>query len=93
MPSDRIATYANMVCDYRPHKQEKHRVRLTVGGDRLTYNEDVSSPEASLLETKLLLNSTISDAFKGALFMTLDIKDLSLQTSICVYIPNMFLKI
>ena len=51
MPSDRIATYANMVCDYRPHKQEKHRVRLTVGGDRLTYNDDVSSPATSLLET------------------------------------------
>ena len=69
-----------MVCDYRPHKQEKHRVRLTVDGDRLPYNDNVSSPAASLLETKLLLNSTISDAYKGAQFMTLDIKDFFLQT-------------
>ena len=65
---------------YRPHKEEKHRVRLTVGGDRLTYNDDVASPAVSLLETKLLLNSTISDASKGARFMTLDIKDFFLQT-------------
>ena len=74
MPSDLIVTYTNMICDYRSHKQEKHRVRLTVGGDRHTYTDDVSSPAASLLETKLLLNSTISDASKRACFMTLDIK-------------------
>ena len=80
VPSDRIVTYDNIVCDYRPHKQEKHRVRLTVDGDRLPYNDNVSSPAASLLEAKLLLNSTISDAYKGAQFMTLDIKDFFLQT-------------
>ena len=52
---------------------------MTVGGDSLLYNDDVSSPTASLLETKLLLNSTISDAPKGGRFMTLDIKDFPLQ--------------
>ena len=78
--SDRIVTYDNMICDYRPHKQETHRVRLTVSGDRPPYNDDVASPAVSLLETKLLLNSTISDASKGARFMTLDIKDFFLQT-------------
>ena len=97
VPSDRIVIYANMVCGYRPHKQEKHRVRLTVGGDRLPYNDDVSSPLASLLETKLLL-STISDASKGARFMTIDTKDFPFKhlwnaQNICVYIPNIFLKI
>ena len=79
VPSDRIVTYANMVCDYIPHRQEKYRVRLTVGGDRLTYTDDVSSPTSSLLETKLLLNSTIFDESKGARFMTLDIKVFFVQ--------------
>ena len=74
VPSDRVVTYANMVCDFRPHKEEKHRVRLTVGGDRLVCDDDVVSPAASPSETKLLLNSTISDVSKGARFMTLDIK-------------------
>ena len=68
-------TYANMVCDYRPLKTEKYRVRLTVGGDKLDYDFDATSPIASLIETKLLLNSVISDSAKGARFMTMDIKD------------------
>ena len=77
VPSDRIVTYANMVCDYIPHKEENYRVRLTVGGNLLPYSDDDSSPAAFLLETKLLLNSTISDTSKGARFITLDIKDYS----------------
>ena len=87
-----------MICDYRPHKQETHRVRLTVSGDRPPYNDDVASPAVSLLETKLLLNSTISDASKGARFMTLDIKDFFFKhlwnaQNICVYILNIVFKI
>ena len=64
----------------RPLKEEIYRVRITVGGDRLTYNDDAGSPAANLLETKLLINSTISDAAKGARFMTADIKDHFLAT-------------
>jgi hypothetical protein len=37
IPNDRKITYGKIVCDYKPHKQEKERVRLTVGGDRLDY--------------------------------------------------------
>ena len=80
VPQDRIVTYANMVCDIRPLKSEMFRVRLTVGGDRLQYPDDTASPAATLLESKLLLNSTISQSAKGARFMTLDIKDFFLQT-------------
>ena len=47
---------------------------MTVGGDKLDYNDDAASPAATLLETKLLLNSVISDAHNGARFMTIDIK-------------------
>jgi hypothetical protein len=32
---DRKITYDKIVCDYKPHKKEKERVRLTVGGDIL----------------------------------------------------------
>jgi hypothetical protein len=35
IPNDRKITYGKIFCDYKPHKQEKERVRLTVGGDRL----------------------------------------------------------
>ena len=58
-----------MVCDIRPLKTEKFRVRLTVGGYCLQYPDDTASPAASLLEAKLLINSTISQSSKGARFM------------------------
>ena len=80
VPTNKVVTYARMVCDIRPFKAEQYRVRLTVGGDRLMYPDDSSSPAASLLESKLLLNSTISQSAQGCRFLTLDIKDFFLQT-------------
>ena len=73
-------TYGNFVCDYRPLKTEPNRVRLTVGGDKLDYPYDASSPVTNLIDAKLLLNSTISDAHKGARFMSADLKDFFLNT-------------
>jgi hypothetical protein len=35
IPKYRRITYGKIVCDYKPHKKEKERVRLNVGGDRL----------------------------------------------------------
>ena len=64
IPSNKKIAYANMICDYRPLKSEKYRVRLTIGGDVLDYFNDAASPAASLLESKLMLNSVISDAHK-----------------------------
>ena len=64
-----------MVWDIRSFKDDKHRTRLTVGGDKLDYIGDTSSPVASLIETKLLLNSIISYAKSGPQLMTLDLKD------------------
>ena len=80
VPLNKEVAYANMVCDIRPHKTEKYRVRLTIGGDVLEYLGDATSPAVSLIETKMILNSVISDAAKGARFMTIDIKDYFLQS-------------
>ena len=85
VPSHKKVTYANMVCDYRPSKPDPNRTRLTVGGDRLDYWGDSASPAASLLDTKLLLNSVISDAVRGARFMCIDIKDFFLQSILPEY--------
>ena len=80
VPSGRKVTYGNFVCDYRPLKTEPNRVRLTVGGDKLDYPFDASSPASNLIDAKLLLNSTISDAPSGARFMSADLKDFFLNT-------------
>ena len=80
VPDDRKVTYANFVCDYRPTKDDPYRIRLVVGGDKLEYDQDAGSPAASILETKLLINSIISDAKKGAKFMSADVKDFFLAS-------------
>ena len=69
-----------MVCNYRPLKEEKYQVQLTIGGDKLDYDNETASPTANLLDTKILINSTISDAKKNARFMTIDIKDCFLMS-------------
>jgi hypothetical protein len=80
VPADRFkdCTYSRIVASYRPEKEDPNRVRITVGGNRINYPGDVSTPTADLLTVKLLLNSVIST--KGAKFMTLDIKNFYLMT-------------
>ena len=68
VPANKKVTYANFICDYRPLKTETHIVRLSVGGYKLDCPYDTGSPADSLLETKLILNSTISDAKKRSSF-------------------------
>ena len=83
VPAGRIATYLNPVCDYRPKKDDPHRVRMTVGGDKLPYPYDASSPAAGLTDAKLIFNSTIST--ENAKFMTIDIKDFFLNNPMQYY--------
>ena len=73
-------TYASIVLDYRPLKSERNKVRITAGADKLYYAEDSGSPAANVLENKVLINSYISDAHKGAHFLSTDLKDYVLQT-------------
>ena len=73
VPQHKKVTYARLVAELRPHKKEVHRVRVTVGGDRLDYTGITATQTASLTTTKCLINSTLST--KNAKFMSVDIKD------------------
>ncbi len=53
------------------------------GGDRVHYPGDAGTPTANLLTVKLLLNSIISTP--KAKFMTMDIKDFYLNTTMARY--------
>jgi hypothetical protein len=64
--------------DIRPNKSETHRVRLTVGGNLIQYQGDVSTRSADLTTSKCLWNSTISTA--GSKYMCLDVKNFYLGT-------------
>ena len=68
------------MCDYCPLKDEQWRVRLVVGVDKLVYSSNTGSPAKDMVETKLLLNSIISDPTQTARFATMDLKDMFLHT-------------
>jgi hypothetical protein len=78
IPKDRKNTYGKKECDYKPHKQEKDRVRLTVGGDILDYAGDVATSTADITIFKILINSTLST--KDAAMMMMDIKNYYIGT-------------
>ena len=73
IPLHKKVTYGRLVVDIRPLKDEKYRVRLTVGGDKLEFTGNASPVTASLATVKILLNSVVSTP--NAIFSTADIKD------------------
>ena len=79
IPTNKKVVNKNIVCDYRPLKEEKFRFRLTIGDDVLEYDNNDSSPASSLLKETLVLNSVISDTSLEARFMTADLKYFFLQ--------------
>jgi hypothetical protein len=73
IPTDRKITYGKIVSDYKSHKKEKERVRLTVGGDKLDYSGDVATSTEDITTFKILINSALST--KDAAMMMMDIKN------------------
>jgi hypothetical protein len=72
-----------LTCDFKPNKTAKHRVRLTVGGDRLDYSGDTVTSTADITTFKILINSTLST--KDTKMMMLDIKNYYLFTPLPTY--------
>jgi hypothetical protein len=83
MPTHKRATYGRICCNYRPQKDEPHCTRLTVGGDRITYEGDKSTPTANLVTAKLLIISTISTP--QARFYGMDLSNFYLMTPMKEY--------
>jgi hypothetical protein len=78
IPKDRKITYGKIVCDYKPHKTEKERVRVTVSGNRLDYSGDVATSTADIKTLKILINSTFST--EDSAMMMMDVKNYYLGT-------------
>jgi hypothetical protein len=78
MPKYINITYGKIVCDYKPHKREKERFRLTISGDILDYSGDVATSTADITTFKILINSTLST--EDAAKMMMDIKNYYLGT-------------
>jgi hypothetical protein len=67
-----------VVCEVQPDKDDPAHTRITIGGNRICFPEDVGTNTASLELFKLLLNSVLSR--KGARFSTIDLKNVYLDT-------------
>ncbi len=65
-------TYAKIVVDHRPQKEDPNRIRITAGGNLIKFKGDVSTRTADLCTSKLLWNSVLSTP--DAKYMCLDIK-------------------
>jgi hypothetical protein len=83
IPKYRKITYGKIVCDYKPHKKDKDRISLTVGGDRLNYSGDVATSTSDITTFKKLINSTLST--KEAAMMMMDITHYYLGTPLPQY--------
>ena len=73
LPAGSKATYAQLVANIQPQKEDMHRVRLTEGGNIINYLEPIIPPTSEITTTKLLLHSVISTPITK--LITSDIED------------------
>lgn len=83
IPADRVVTYARIVVDYRPQKDDPNRVRITAGGNLITTPEEVTTRTADLVTTKILWNSVLSTP--DAKYACFDIKSFFLTAPLDRY--------
>jgi hypothetical protein len=67
-----------VVCEVQPEKDNLDCTCITIDGNRICYQGNVSTNTASLELVKLLLNSVLSR--KGAWFSTIDLENFYLDT-------------
>eukprot|EP00804_Cyclotella_cryptica_P011478 CCRYP_016405-RA/>CCRYP_016405-RA protein AED:0.32 eAED:0.32 QI:0/0/0/1/0/0/3/0/516 len=72
IPSDRTITYACVVVDYRPQKEDPNSDRITVGGNLIDYPGKLTTQTADLVTSKILWKSVISTP--NARYVTADLK-------------------
>ena len=78
IPADQTGTYAKIVLDYRSHKKDPNRVKITVGSNLIKYPYELTTRTADLTTSKIMWNSVISTP--GARFACSDAKNFYLCT-------------
>ena len=76
-------TYANLVVDHRPQKEDPNRIRITAGGNLIDSTGELSVPTANIDMAKLHWNSVVSTAL--AKYMRIDIKSFYLSAALEYY--------
>jgi hypothetical protein len=83
IPKDRRVTYARIVVDYQPQKDDPKRVCITDGGNLIDYPGKLTTRTADLVTSKMLWNSVLSTP--NAKYACADIGDMYLQTPMHQY--------
>ena len=80
---DRTVTYARIVIDHQPQKEDPNHVRITVGGNLIDYPFELTTRTADMVSSKILWNNVIST--KDTHFAGADIKNMYLETALDRY--------
>jgi hypothetical protein len=75
--------YGWILCNFCPQKKDQNCTRLAVGGNRIGYPDNKSTPTANLTTAKLLINLTIS--MPGAIFLGINLANFYLNTPLPNY--------
>ena len=78
IPKHKTVTYARLVVDFRPQKADPNRVRMTAGGNLISYAGELTTRTASITTAKLVWNSVVST--EGAKYACFDISNMYLHT-------------
>ncbi len=84
LPKDQVITYAKVVVDQRPQKEDSNRVQIRADGNLIQYKGNLSTRTADITTSKILWNSVLST--KNAKYMCLDIKNFYLTTALEYFI-------
>jgi hypothetical protein len=76
IPRSQTVTYARVIVDFHPQKDDLHQIRIIAGGNLINYPGKLSTRTADLTTSKLMWNSLLST--EGAKYMCLDIKNFYL---------------
>jgi hypothetical protein len=76
VPRHKKPTYLRVVAAYCPDKSNPRRVRFTIGGNQITFEDNISTKTANLGTVKRVLSSVLS--MSGGRFMTGNLKDFYL---------------
>ena len=69
-----------MVEEFRLQKPDPHRIRITVGGSKISVDYDIGTPTANLSTAKILINSMLST--RGSRWAGFDLMNMYLNTNL-----------
>ena len=83
IPADCIITYARVIVDYRPQKEDPNWVQISLGGNLINYPGALTTRTADLVTSKIMWNSVISTP--NARYATANLKLFYLTTPMDCY--------